>query len=87
MIPAKSARRTVVTMITAGPEGAVYGVFRACVRNPSQRWSWDIHRARQIGTVSVKAGDRRPSYRSMALQFASPDWPALDYPEDTWPAV
>lgn len=68
-------------MITAGPDGAVYGVYRARVRNPRQRWTWNLHRARRIGTVSVPAGQPRRSYRAMAAEFATADWPALDYPE------
>lgn len=73
--------RTTVSMITAGPDGAVYGVYRARVRDPRKRWTWNLHRASLIGTVAVPAGQSRPSYRVMAEQFATADWPALDYPE------
>ena len=76
-----TAPRTTVTMIAAGPEGATFGVYRAHVRNPAQRWTWNVHRATRVGTVTVAAGDHRPTYRAMADQFATPEWPALDYPE------
>lgn len=74
-------RRTTVTMLVAGPEGAVFGVYRAHVRNRTQRWSWSLHHAHQVGAVTVKHGETRPSYREMAQRFATPEWPAMEYPE------
>jgi hypothetical protein len=75
------ARRTTVSMLLAGPEGATFGVFRANVRNPDKRWTWNIHQARHVGSVTVKTGETRPTYRAMAERFATPDWPAMDYPD------
>jgi hypothetical protein len=77
----KAVQRTTVTMILAGPDGSVFGVYRARVRNPAQRWTWNVHRARQVGTVTVKRDETRPSYRAMAERFATPEWPAMEYPE------
>ena len=76
------AKRTVVTMVFAGPDGATFGVFRAHVRNPDRRWTWNVHRATPIGTVAVGPGEQRPSYRAMAERFATPEWPALNYPTE-----
>ena len=39
-------------------------------------------RAQPVGSITVKAGEARPSYRAMAERFATPEWPALAYPED-----
>lgn len=72
-------KHTTITMLAAGPEGATFGAFRATVRNPDARWSWNIHRARLVGTVTVGPGERI-SYRAIAEQFATADWPALNYP-------
>src|SRR3954464_6605843 len=41
-----TVNRTTVTMIACGPDRATYGVFQARVRNPTARWTWNIHRAR-----------------------------------------
>jgi hypothetical protein len=82
MARTQAAPRTVVTMVEAGPEGTVFGVYRATVRNPDQRWTWNANHAQRIGSVIVKRGDTRPSYRAMAERFATDAWPALNYPTE-----
>lgn len=78
-----SANRTTVTLLLTWPDGsATFGVFRARVRNPDKRWTWNLHKATQVGKVHVSAGEQRPSYRAMAERYATPDYPALEYPED-----
>lgn len=72
--------RTVVTMIYAGPDGSAYGIYRAKVRfkTPS-RWTWNAHKATQIGVVRLGASMGSPDYTAMASQFATTEWPAMQY--------
>ena len=74
-------KRTVVTMVYAAADRAVFGVFRARVRYTPGAWTWDVHHATMIATEHVPAGAPRPDYRAMAQRHATPDYPALAYPE------
>lgn len=74
------AKHTTVTMLYSDSGKAVFGVYRAHVRNPEKRWTWNVNHATAVGTITVKRGEARPSYRAMAERFATPEWPALSYP-------
>jgi len=72
-------KRTVVTMLLAAPDQGrtVYGVYHADVRLRSRGWSWDVHRAVQVGTVEVRGG-AQPSYRAMAEPYSTKECPVWE---------
>lgn len=75
-----NAKRTVVTMLQAGPDRTVYGVFRAEVINAfTDKWTWNVHTADHVGSVTILDGAPAPSYQAIADLFASADWPAHTY--------
>ena len=75
-------KRTVVAMLMAAPDQqrTVYGVFRAVVSVPlNGRWSWNVHRAEHVGSVTVRPGQACLSYQAMASPFATTDWPVFEH--------
>jgi len=77
-------KRTMVTMLLAGGNHpTVYGVFQTELAYTGTGWSWNLHEARHVGNVWVEQGTTRPSYRAMAEQYATAEYPAGPYPETT----
>ncbi len=77
-------RVTIATMLLADGYRTVYGVYRAKLhradRPPSDQLV-DLETAERVGTVQVARGEIF-DYLEAAKQFATEEWPAIDWPKD-----
>ena len=77
-------RVTIATMLLADGYRTIYGIYRAKLHRADRPLSdqfVDLKTAERVGTVQVARGETF-DYLEAAKQFATEEWPAIDWSKD-----
>ena len=77
-------RVTIATMLLTDGYRTIYGIYRAELHRADRPVSdqfVDLETAERVGTVRVARGEAF-DYLEAAKQFATEEWPAIDWPKD-----